>query len=271
MRAVLMAATLPLAAAWGLHLAIAPASMIGGVALLLGTTVGTLILAWRMAERRLLAPLIALNAQAGASLAQAEDCRSEVLAATKARGEAEEALQYQRLILRSMVSALPVGVIAVDRHARVEVWNHAAEEILGYSAEEMVGKPAPTAVFKATEGEQMAANVFLRMVTGQLVKSEEVRCRRKDGVLVETSFSGAPLMDEDEHVRGAICVFEDISQRKAVAWQLHQAQKMEAVGQLTGGMAHDFNNILGVAIGNLDLLDEELTDRPDAAELAQAA
>lgn len=172
-----------------------------------------------------------------------------------------EALDHCTGVLRLIASALPVGVVAIDRDARIELWNHAAGAILGYAAEEMIGQPAPTQVFMSAAAEDdSAADVFLRIVTGQSVKSEEVTCRRKDGTAVEASFSGAPLIDDDERVRGAICVFEDISHRRAMARALHQAQKMEAVGQLTGGIAHDFNNILGIAIGNLDLLSEELGD-----------
>ena len=204
--------------------------------------------------------------------AELERCRAETGAAEAARQAAEEALVHKNDVLRAMISALPVGVITIDRHGKVELWNQACEAILGYTAEEMVGRPSPTHVFTPNPDlRASAADVFLRMVTGQLVKGEEVQCRRKDGSLVETSLSGAPLMGEDDRLRGAICVFEDISHRKAMAFQLQQAQKMEAVGQLTGGLAHDFNNILGVAIGNLDLLEVDLADNPRAAELLETA
>ncbi len=205
--------------------------------------------------------------------AEAKHWQEEALRAQQVDRFTEQALHHCADVLRSIVSALPVGVVAISRDARVELWNHAAESILGYSAEEMIGQPAPTQVFTSASGgaEGGAADMFLRMVTGQLVKSEEVTCRRKDGSAVAASFSGAPLMSNDERIEGAICVFEDLSHRNTLARALHQAQKMEAVGQLTGGMAHDFNNILGVAIGNLDLLEEELALQPAAAEKVTAA
>ncbi len=62
-----------------------------------------------------------------------------------------------------------------------------------------------------------------------------------------------------------VSVVEDVTERKAIEEQLQQAQKMEVVGQLTGGMAHDFNNLLMVIIGNLDLLQDDVVGNPAAA------
>jgi len=216
-------------------------------------------------------PLVDLSRGIGQMTAELGRCRDETKVAAKARIAAEEELHNSMEVLSSMVTTLPVGVVAIGRDGLVKLWNHAAETILGYSATDMVGRPPPAGIFAASPDGAGAADVFLRMVTGQRVKGEEVHCWRKDGSVVQASFSGAPLMDDNERLRGAICVFEDISQRKTIAGQLHQAQKMEAVGQLTGGLAHDFNNILGVAIGNLDLLGAELADRPQAVELADTA
>src|SRR5262249_28546878 len=67
-----------------------------------------------------------------------------------------------------------------------------------------------------------------------------------------------------------IGVVEDVTERKAVEDQLRQAQKMESVGNLTGGLAHDFNNLLTIIIGNLDLLKDDIAGDPEAEQKLDA-
>lgn len=177
------------------------------------------------------------------------------------RGESE--LRDAKQMLESVIAALPVAVLSIDRDTRIRLWSRAAEDILGWSAEEMLGQPMPAALFADGLGSSLC--------DGVAIKSAEVRCRRKDGAEIDIALSSSPLRSETGELAATICVLDDITQRKAIATQLYQAQKMEAVGQLTGGLAHDFNNILGVAIGNLDLLGEELEQQPGALELVEAA
>lgn len=88
----------------------------------------------------------------------------------------------------------------------------------------------------------------------------EVNITYPDGITRDVEALYIPHRDEDGTAKGFILIVFDISERKAVQKQLIQAQKMESVGQLTGGLAHDFNNLLSVVLGNLQLLERSVQD-----------
>src|SRR5262249_14903874 len=87
----------------------------------------------------------------------------------------------------------------------------------------------------------------------------------------ETSSSAAAFYDTAGGVQGFIVLIKDSTHSNQVQAQLRQSQKMEAVGQLTGGMAHDFNNLLGIVLGNLDFLAERFQPRTEERTLTEAA
>jgi|AGTN01.1.fsa_nt_gi PAS domain S-box/PAS domain S-box len=183
------------------------------------------------------------------------------------RKRAESESRAATQMMESVIAALPVAVISVGPDGNVLLWNRAAEDILGWTAGEAVGGPMPAALFADDGVGALAAGLR----DGAALGNEEVRCRRKDGTVIEVSLSTAPLRDESGRLVSTVWVMDDVTQRKSLASQLYQAQKMEAVGQLTGGLAHDFNNILGVSIGNLDLLAEEVEGDPGKLDLVEAA
>ncbi|HUC63764.1 MAG TPA: ATP-binding protein, partial [Alphaproteobacteria bacterium] len=155
--------------------------------------------------------------------------------------------------LRAMIDASPAGIVCVDPELRVMVWNKSAERIFGYRADEVVGRVNPLI---PDEERDTFVDAFERVLQGRVLRGQVGHRKRKDGTVIVTSYSAAPFHDSSGTVQGAVYACEDATERGKLEAQLLRSQKLETVGQLTGGLAHDFNNILGAVIGNLDLLSE---------------
>lgn len=184
---------------------------------------------------------------------------------------AQDALQLSKERLRSVLATTPDGIITIDSLGIVETFSPSAERLFGFAAEEVIGNnvkmlmPAP---YRAEHDGYLSR--YLETGERNIIgKGRQVTARRKDG----TTFPINLLVDEI-NVQGSRVftgIVHDISDRVAREEELRQAQKMEAVGQLTGGVAHDFNNLLTVIIGNLEMLEMRLTDLGKSDVLLQEA
>jgi PAS domain S-box-containing protein len=167
-----------------------------------------------------------------------------------------------RLQLAAIVDSSEDGIISKDCMGVVKSWNRGAQRIFGYTAEEMIGQSIRRLLPAGFEAEE--EEILRRIRKGESVDHIETTRKRKDGSLIDISLSISPIHAPDGSVIGASKIARDISDKKQLERQLRQSQKMEAVGQLTGGVAHDFNNLLGVIMGNLDLL-ERLVEKDEKA------
>ena len=170
-----------------------------------------------------------------------------------APGVDESSLQFARLI----DGIRDCAIYMLDASGHVSSWNPGAERIKGYAASEILGRHFS----EFYTPEDRAAGVPARALstaerTGKF-EGEGWRVR-KDG----TKFWASVLIDALRSPAGELIGFakitRDMTERRLMQEQLHQSQKMEAIGQLTGGVAHDFNNLLTVVLGNLDSLSQEL-------------
>ncbi len=167
--------------------------------------------------------------------------------------EALETLGQREQWLRLVANALPILIGYVDKKRTYRFCNKMYEEWFGLPIEEVVGTKVED-LFNGElyDGHWFNANTALG---GELI-AREIPLVIKDGRTIEIAFTYLPHFDESGKVLGYFVLGQDITDRKQADAIVRQAQKMEAVGQLTGGIAHDFNNLLTIIIGNLALLED---------------
>jgi PAS domain S-box-containing protein len=186
------------------------------------------------------------------------------------RIRAEEQVRQREAYLRALIQASPMAVIGLSIEGTILSWNSGAETVFGWREDEVVGRALP---FVAPGQEEEWERVRRRVLAGDTVSRLEASHRRKDGSPAEVSLSAAPVVGADGNIVSIVGLIEDISQRKQaerehelLERQLLQARKMEAIGQLAGGVAHDFNNLLQVISGHGEMMTEKLESGSDLQE-----
>lgn len=146
------------------------------------------------------------------------------------------------------------AIISKDCDGIITSWNRGAEKIFGYTAEEVLGRSIRILLPDHLQSQE--EEILNRICAGERAEFLETDRRRKDGTIIQVSATVSPIRDLGGHIIGASKIARDITEQRRLERQMRQAQKLEALGQLTGGVAHDFNNLLGVILGNLELLEE---------------
>ena len=190
----------------------------------------------------------------------------------------EKELRASNEALNVLIESSPLAIMAIDEQGYVTLWNPASERMFGWTREEAIGRLNPVvpeeniAEFHSLREQVLREGGF---------SARELRRQKKGGAPIEISLSTAPMRDARGNISGIMSVMEDITERKRIEEALRQsedkfrqAQKMEAVGRLAGGVAHDFNNLLTAIRGYSDLLlhrlDASSPYRKDVEEIHKA-
>ncbi|HST11941.1 MAG TPA: PAS domain S-box protein, partial [Terriglobales bacterium] len=198
---------------------------------------------------------------------------SQQLASAIDHNRHEEALRRSEARYRSLVQSAVYGIYRASIDGNFLDVNPALIHMLGYeSPDELVKLDPQRDVFVEPKAHCHLMQEFQR--TGKL-DSAEVRWKRKDGSAITVRLSGRSAAAIDECDAALEVIAEDVTERRALEDQFRQAQKMEAVGRLAGGVAHDFNNLLMVVSGYTEVVLEQLDENdpmlPKLQAIQQAA
>ncbi|GAM10261.1 blue-light-activated protein [Geobacter sp. OR-1] len=167
------------------------------------------------------------------------------------RRSAEEALRFSNNYNRSLIEASIDPLVTIAPDGKITDVNTATEKITGYSRDELIGDDFSehfTEPEKAREGYQL---VFSK---GE-VRDYPLQIHHRDGHDTSVLYNASVFRDEYGELKGVFAAARDITEHKVLESQLMHAQKMEAIGQLAGGVAHDFNNVLTGIIGFSTLIE----------------
>ena len=157
------------------------------------------------------------------------------------------------------------GIVVQDIDGTVSYMNRGAERLYGWSAEEWRGRSAAALLYD----DPTCCEAPLAGVLSQGSWAGRLTQRRRDGTGIVVEARWTLMSDRDGSPRAILAVNTDISERLELEARLRQSQRLEAVGQLTGGVAHDFNNLLTVILGNAEILMESLGDDGELREMAE--
>jgi len=176
--------------------------------------------------------------------------------AEQALRSSEKALRQSEANFRSLVLNSPFAIFRSSLGGRFLDANPALLEMLGCDSE------SELMVFGLSAGVsgESAEQVSHCFQSEKAFRAIEVGWKRKNGKSIVASLTGRPVRDSGGRVTHFEVIAEDVSERKALEAQLRQAQKMECVGRLAGGVAHDFNNLLVVILGYSEVLEDRLGD-----------
>ncbi|AGL17753.1 PAS domain-containing sensor histidine kinase [Actinoplanes sp. N902-109] len=196
-------------------------------------------------------------------------------------GRAAMLAEQRRLAV--VVESSHDAIVSKTPDGRITSWNAGAERLYGWPAAEIIGRDA--AVLFAPDHRAEEARLLARVAAGERVEQHEAKHQTRDGRSIMVSLTSSPITDATGRTVGVACTARDITglllaqaererlaaraERDAAERRMQHARRLESLGQLAGGVAHDFNNILAVIASYTELLTETVDDPDARGDLAQ--
>ncbi|MES1200459.1 MAG: PAS domain S-box protein [Pseudomonadota bacterium] len=245
-----------------------------------GLSVATAVVLWPLMPQALALPspgaLQNVNAELLRQMAvrmKAEAALSKLNQELERRAEQRAAeLANRERTYRAVIETSLDAFILVDQGGHILEWNPQAEGIFGWPAQEAIGREIADTIIPAEFRDLHRAALKQFIATGEhsvVRRRVELALARRDGSSFPAELLIVPFESEGGWTFSGF--IRDLTERHQAEAQLRQAQKMEAVGQLTGGLAHDFNNLLTVVISNLDLIESAAASNAKTKVLAEQA
>ncbi len=197
------------------------------------------------------------------------ELENRVLQRTRELSDSNRALRESEQLYRTLIDTGPDGIVLADLDLRVTMVNRRLLELYAAdSAEQLIGCDATW--FARHEDPARVSQFISALLAEGRTETNELKLTRRDGVDFQAEVSAAVARDGQGKPRHVVGVVRDVTARKQLEEQFRQAQKMEAIGRLAGGVAHDFNNLLTVIKGYGELLAKRLSgNAADSRKVAQ--
>ncbi|MBL4607122.1 MAG: PAS domain S-box protein [Pseudomonadales bacterium] len=177
---------------------------------------------------------------------------------------AEKKLKEEQAIQSMTLNNLADAVIIIDQTGIIQHFNASAQKIFGYSAQEIIGQKVNILMEEnhATAHDSYMDNYDRTSKSTIIGRGRELTAKRKSGEVFPFHLTVVELPITSDGQRNFVGSGQDLTSRKQQQEMLQRSQKMDALGKLTGGIAHDYNNMLGVILGYGELLEPSLSDKP---------